>query len=87
MDIAHTRLDVSPLFGTTDDSPVADVFVAFSWLSVAKELKQPKRPCPVGSVLTPMLPTAVPEKIQEKKEAGCLRAAVPRMVRGSTNGI
>ena len=29
---AHTRLDVSPLFGTTDDSPVADVFVAFSWL-------------------------------------------------------
>ena len=29
---ASTRLDVSPLFGCTDDSPVADVFVAFSWL-------------------------------------------------------
>jgi hypothetical protein len=29
---AHTRLDISPLFGCTDDSPVADVFVAFSWL-------------------------------------------------------
>ena len=29
---ASTRLDISPLFGCTDDSPVADVFVAFSWL-------------------------------------------------------
>jgi hypothetical protein len=29
---AQTRLDVSPLFGTTDDSPVADVWVVFSWL-------------------------------------------------------
>src|SRR6266513_42048 len=29
---AQTRLDVSPLFGCTHDSPVADVFVAFSWL-------------------------------------------------------
>jgi hypothetical protein len=29
---AQTRLDVSPLFGCTDDSPIADVFVAFSWL-------------------------------------------------------
>ena len=29
---AHTRLDVSPLFGCTHDSPIADVFVAFSWL-------------------------------------------------------
>ena len=29
---AQTRLDVSPLFGVTDDSPIADVFVAFSWL-------------------------------------------------------
>ncbi len=28
----QTRFDVSPLFGCTDDSPVADVFVAFSWL-------------------------------------------------------
>src|ERR1700719_4087457 len=28
----NTRIDVSPLFGCTDDSPVADVFVAFSWL-------------------------------------------------------
>ena len=28
----HTRVDISPLFGCTDDSPVADVFVAFSWL-------------------------------------------------------
>jgi hypothetical protein len=27
-----TRLDISPLFGCTHDSPVADVFVAFSWL-------------------------------------------------------
>ncbi len=29
---ASTRLDVSPLFGCTDDSPVVDVFVVFSWL-------------------------------------------------------
>jgi hypothetical protein len=29
---AQTRLDISPLFGCTDDSPVADVFVAFTWL-------------------------------------------------------
>src|SRR6266480_1808332 len=29
---AQTRLDISPLFGCTHDSPVADVFVAFSWL-------------------------------------------------------
>src|SRR6478736_6313524 len=29
---AQTRLDISPLFGCTEDSPVADVFVAFSWL-------------------------------------------------------
>jgi len=29
---ASTRLDVSPLFGCTDDSPVADVWVVFSWL-------------------------------------------------------
>ena len=29
---ASTRLDISPLFGCTHDSPVADVFVAFSWL-------------------------------------------------------
>lgn len=28
---ASTRLDISPLFGCTTDSPVADVFVAFSW--------------------------------------------------------
>jgi hypothetical protein len=27
-----TRVDISPLFGCTHDSPVADVFVAFSWL-------------------------------------------------------
>src|SRR5881392_1521501 len=27
----QTRLDISPLFGCTHDSPVADVFVAFSW--------------------------------------------------------
>jgi len=29
---AQSRLDISPLFGCTHDSPVADVFVAFSWL-------------------------------------------------------
>ena len=29
---AQTRVDISPLFGCTHDSPVADVFVAFSWL-------------------------------------------------------
>src|SRR5437016_7569284 len=29
---AQTRLDISPLFGCTDDSPIADVFVVFSWL-------------------------------------------------------
>jgi hypothetical protein len=29
---SQTRVDISPLFGCTGDSPVADVFVAFSWL-------------------------------------------------------
>jgi hypothetical protein len=29
---AQTRLDISPLFGCTAGAPVADVFVAFSWL-------------------------------------------------------
>jgi hypothetical protein len=29
---AQTRFDISPLFGCTHDSPIADVFVAFSWL-------------------------------------------------------
>ena len=29
---AQTRLDISPLFGCTHDSPIADVFVAFTWL-------------------------------------------------------
>lgn len=29
---AQTRLDVSPLFGCTDDSPHVRVFVVFSWL-------------------------------------------------------
>ena len=29
---AQTRVDISPLFGCTHDSPIADVFVAFSWL-------------------------------------------------------
>jgi len=29
---SHTRLDISPLFGCTHDAPIADVFVAFSWL-------------------------------------------------------
>src|SRR5205823_2814007 len=29
---AQTRLDISPLFGRTHDSPVADVFVGFTWL-------------------------------------------------------
>jgi hypothetical protein len=29
---SSTRVDISPLFGCTHDSPVADVFVAFSWL-------------------------------------------------------
>src|SRR5215467_6441269 len=34
---ASTRLDISPLFGCTHDSPVADVFVAFSWLFGGEE--------------------------------------------------
>jgi hypothetical protein len=29
---AQTRLDISPLFGCTAGAPVADVFVAFTWL-------------------------------------------------------
>jgi len=29
---AQTRVDISPLFGCTHDSPIADVFIAFSWL-------------------------------------------------------
>src|SRR5205085_1032485 len=29
---ASTRIDISPLFGCTEDSPIADVWVAFSWL-------------------------------------------------------
>jgi hypothetical protein len=29
---SHTRLDISPLFGCTHDSPIADVFAAFTWV-------------------------------------------------------
>jgi hypothetical protein len=41
---AQTRLDVSPLFGCTDDSPVADVFVAFSWLFGGKGAEAAEAP-------------------------------------------
>jgi len=34
---SNTRLDVSPLFGTTDDAPTASVFVVFSMLFGGKE--------------------------------------------------
>jgi len=47
--------DVSPLFGCTEDSPVVDVFVAFSWLFGGEGAKRPKRPCPRGFVTTPAL--------------------------------
>jgi hypothetical protein len=40
----HTRLDISPLFGCTDDSPVADVFVAFSWLFGGEERAEAEAP-------------------------------------------
>jgi hypothetical protein len=45
---ASTRLDISPLFGCTDDSPVADVFVAFSWL-FGGERGEPEAEAPVSS--------------------------------------
>jgi hypothetical protein len=41
---AHTRLDVSPLFGVTDDAPVADVFVAFSWLFGGEQAGEAEAP-------------------------------------------
>jgi hypothetical protein len=39
-----TRLDVSPLFGATDDSPRAQVFVVFSWLFGGSEGQQAEAP-------------------------------------------
>ena len=41
---AHTRLDVSPLFGVTDDAPVADVFIAFSWLFGGEQAGEAEAP-------------------------------------------
>ena len=41
---AHTRLDVSPLFGVTNDAPVADVFVAFSWLFGGEQAGEAEAP-------------------------------------------
>jgi len=41
---AHTRLDVSPLFGCTAGAPVADVFVAFSWLFGAEGAEAAEAP-------------------------------------------
>jgi hypothetical protein len=34
---SQTRVDISPLFGCTEDSPVADVFAVFSWLFGGEE--------------------------------------------------
>lgn len=51
---SQTRLDISPSFGCTDDSPVADVFVPFPGSLVASAPK-PKRLSPRGSVTTPAL--------------------------------
>ena len=45
---ASTRLDISPLFGCTHDSPVADVFVAFSWL-LGGERGETEAEAPVSS--------------------------------------
>jgi hypothetical protein len=39
-----TRLDVSPLFGVTDDAPRASVFVVFSWLFGGSESSQAEAP-------------------------------------------
>jgi hypothetical protein len=40
----NTRLDVSPLFGVTDDAPHASVFVVFSMLFGAGETAQAEAP-------------------------------------------
>ena len=40
----NTRLDVSPLFGVTDDSPRASVFVVFSMLFGGPEAPQAEAP-------------------------------------------
>ncbi|PYJ86947.1 MAG: hypothetical protein DME70_07390 [Verrucomicrobia bacterium] len=40
----NTRLDVSPLFGVTDDSPRASVFVVFSMLFGGSEPSQAEAP-------------------------------------------
>lgn len=39
-----TRLDVSPLFGVTDDAPHASVYVVFSWLFGGSESAQAEAP-------------------------------------------
>ena len=64
---AQTRLDISPLFGCTAGAPVADVFVAFSWLFGGERAEARSARVLRVSVTSPMLPTAVPEKIQEKR--------------------
>jgi hypothetical protein len=40
----NTRLDVSPLFGVTDDAPRASVFVVFSMLFGGRETEQAEAP-------------------------------------------
>jgi hypothetical protein len=40
----NTRLDVSPLFGVTDDAPRASVFVVFSMLFGGSEREQAEAP-------------------------------------------
>ena len=63
---AQTRLDISPLFGCTHDSPVADVFVAFSWL-FGGERAEAEAPVSSRFVISPTLPTLAEGRIQAKK--------------------
>ena len=62
----QTRLDISPLFGCTAGAPVADVFVAFSWL-FGGERAEAEAPSLRASVITPTPPTPVPARIRERK--------------------
>jgi hypothetical protein len=40
----NSRLDISPLFGVTDDAPRASVFVVFSMLFGGSEREQAEAP-------------------------------------------